>query len=77
MVNYKTIVKEALAIRDGLFCGICKRAIMESKIMTIDHIVPLSLGGKNNYANFQLAHDACNRKKGNGVKASNLDKLKK
>ena len=34
--------------------------------MTIDHIVPLSKGGRHEYANVQPAHSLCNHVKGNG-----------
>jgi 5-methylcytosine-specific restriction endonuclease McrA len=35
------------------------------KAVSIDHIVPLSLGGHNTKANVQLAHLGCNISKGN------------
>lgn len=62
--NYKKALKEALAERDGKFCGVCRIAIvsLESDI-TIDHINPLSKGGDTSYKNLQLAHDKCNRLK--------------
>lgn len=33
--------------------------------MTIDHIIPLSRGGANEYHNAQPAHSLCNHLKGN------------
>ena len=34
---------------------------------SIDHVVPLSLGGEHSYENCQLAHIECNSKKGNRI----------
>lgn len=63
---WKTALKEALAERDGLFCGICQQPVASSKEMTVDHIIPISLGGEHDaFRNMQLAHDQCNAKKGN------------
>jgi len=35
--------------------------------LSIDHIMPLSLGGKHIRANVQLTHLICNLKKGNRI----------
>jgi len=35
-------------------------------LMTKDHIIPKSKGGKNNIGNYQTMCHVCNRKKGNG-----------
>ena len=43
-------------------CAICGKHI-KYKRMTIDHIVPLSQGGTDDYENLQLACHACNRMK--------------
>lgn len=50
---------------EGL-CGICGNPI-EYAGVTIDHIIPLSRGGKHSYENCQLAHGLCNRRKGNNL----------
>ncbi len=44
-------------------CGICGK-VLKYEDMSIDHIVPLSKGGKHSYANTQPAHLKCNIKKG-------------
>jgi 5-methylcytosine-specific restriction endonuclease McrA len=37
------------------------------KAASLDHIVPVSLGGDHSEANLQLAHFSCNSKKRNKV----------
>lgn len=46
-------------------CALCKQPLPIGK-MTIDHIVPLSMGGMHEYANVQPAHGICNYVKGDG-----------
>lgn len=48
-------------------CGICGEKIETMRESTVDHVVPLSKGGSNRMDNLQLAHEACNLKKGNAV----------
>lgn len=48
--------------RDQGICGICRIATDPLKY-EVDHIIPLSRGGTHGYANVQLAHPLCNRKK--------------
>lgn len=58
--------------RDGFICQICHRPVkMAAKVPhpkapTLDHIIPLAAGGTHEYANVQLAHFACNVRKGIG-----------
>lgn len=47
-----------LARHDGL-CGICHRKV-NPRNFTVDHIIPLSRGGKHAYWNCQPAHSFCN-----------------
>lgn len=49
--------------RDGLTCGICGQAVEENDI-SIDHIIPVSLGGDDVLDNLQVAHRSCNSRKG-------------
>lgn len=44
-------------------CAICGRPVMKNNF-TIDHIIPLSRGGKNKISNYQIACSDCNRLKG-------------
>ena len=49
--------------RDAGACQICGRQLQFEE-MTIDHIIPLEAGGKNELANYQCACRTCNRMKG-------------
>ena len=57
--------------RDGWRCQICKLKVnprytgAHPKAPSLDHIIPLSLGGTHEPSNVQLAHFGCNARKGN------------
>ena len=57
--------------RDKGLCGICKEPIdlrlqyPDPRCLSIDHIVPVSLGGTNLQSNLQPSHLICNTKRGN------------
>lgn len=58
--------------RDGGKCQICNKAVsMKAKKQSlkpsIDHITPLSKGGKHDWFNVQLAHYGCNSRKHNNT----------
>lgn len=65
------IDRDEIAERDGWHCGLCGKRVSESlawphpRSASLDHIEPLSLGGKHTRANVQLAHLDCNMSKGN------------
>lgn len=57
------------AMRQGKIfnCGICEHPIYKNDkrgILTIDHIVPKSRGGSDEFDNLQAAHESCNMRKG-------------
>lgn len=60
---------EEIAERSHFKCGICEKRVdmslsgMDSMGPTIDHIVPISLGGWDTPDNVQLAHRVCNMSK--------------
>ena len=64
--------------RDGGRCSLCRRHVNlglkypHPRSATIDHIVPITMGGENTYQNAQLAHARCNTAKGNHVCGSQL-----
>lgn len=59
--------------RDGWVCQLCQQPIDKTLkhphvfSASLDHILPLSLGGRHVYGNVQAAHLSCNSKKGNRV----------
>lgn len=68
-------VDREIFIRDGWRCHICGRQIdpevPRAKMdgATIDHVIPLVLGGHDKPSNVAAAHNRCNRVKGKRVKA--------
>lgn len=55
-----------------VICAICDEPISKGGdkgkgALTVDHIVPKSLGGLNENSNLQPAHAACNRRRQNNV----------
>jgi hypothetical protein len=59
----------AIFSRDRGLCGLCGKRVNrrwkpnDSRAATLDHIVPISLGGRHESANVQLAHFGCNSAK--------------
>ena len=51
--------------RDGGRCRLCGAASKDGATLHIDHITPVSLGGKTTKANLQTLCQACNLGKGN------------
>ncbi len=51
---------EDYKVKNGKFC-------VGRRYPTVDHIFPLSKGGKHSWKNIQLAHQACNSKKGSST----------
>lgn len=58
----QTFSRKALVKRDKN-CQYCFKKLSPSEV-TIDHIIPKSLGGKNSFTNCVIACRACNNKKG-------------
>lgn len=69
-VEYEAIDRLAIFERDGWLCGVCELPVERDLTFpdpgypTLDHIVPLSLGGGHVPMNVQLAHFYCNTVKG-------------
>lgn len=53
--------------RDRSICGLCGKKVDKAE-QTIDHILPLSLGGADAPHNVQLAHRRCNSGKKNSAR---------
>ena|SRR5690606_4374734 len=61
--------------QNALPCALCREPIdydlhySESMAFSVDHIVPVSLGGsENSFSNMQPAHSKCNKSRGNGAR---------
>lgn len=74
---------DAIYQRDGGICQICGLPVHPAKGVdnnwdgTIDHIKPLSVGGKHSMANCQLAHRICNSLKHQQTEEFTVDWEKK
>jgi hypothetical protein len=59
--------------RDNWMCGICDEPVdpilrhPDRMSVSLDHVVPLSLGGEHSYANTRCSHWICNVRRGNRV----------
>jgi len=70
-VQYEPIDRLKVYARDGWICKLCHKKV-DPKLKnphlmsaSLDHIVPMSLGGDHLYVNVQLAHMICNSRKCN------------
>lgn len=69
----KRLAKKRLKIaaRDGWQCHLCKGYVDPKAeglgAPTLDHLVPVSLGGSNADENLKLAHAGCNHQRGNAL----------
>lgn len=62
--------KDAMSRGEVVLCGICDDPInklfnITKGPLTADHIIPVSLGGKDANENLQPAHHSCNVNRGN------------
>ena len=70
------IVNERVFDRDGWVCGICAEPVHPDekwphpRSASLDHIVPLSLGGAHVYENVRLTCLRCNVARGNRIEES-------
>ena len=62
--SYVSCSRVNLFHRDQGQCQYCGKS-QDSKLMTIDHVIPKSRGGKNTWENLVVACKKCNQKKGN------------
>ena len=63
-VSCRLLIILVLLDKHGDCCLVCKKKIRNLEEMSIDHIVPVLLGGENKVDNFRLAHQGCNRWRG-------------
>jgi 5-methylcytosine-specific restriction endonuclease McrA len=57
------ILRDQVIGRDGMVCGLCGKEVAEDQV-SIDHVLPISLGGTDDLDNLQVAHRGCNSRKG-------------
>lgn len=55
--------RQNIFLRDSHVCQYCYRKFTEKKL-TLDHVIPLSKGGRHEWTNVVTACSACNNKKG-------------
>lgn len=70
----RQILINELKKRDGRICYLCGKQMTNSQ-MTLDHVLPLSRGGKNEIFNLRITHEICNVKKGNLTLRDFVDKV--
>lgn len=58
-------LKRQVKIRDNYTCQCCGKYMPDEVGLHIDHIVPVSRGGKSILSNLQVLCDKCNLRKGN------------
>lgn len=70
-VRYEPVNRMKVFARDKWRCQLCGKPVdRDAKAphplsVTLDHVVPMSVGGDHTYANVQCAHFLCNSIKGN------------
>ena len=55
----------AIYLRDGLACAYCGATIEDGARLTLDHLTPHSMGGKNHESNLVCCCHRCNSARGN------------
>ena len=62
-------LREAIKQRDHYTCCICGNSVYNEPnlLLEVDHIIPVSKGGKTEASNLQTLCWRCNRKKGNAI----------
>ena len=76
MSTKNNTIKLQLLWEHGKRCAICGKKIRSFEELTVDHIVPISKGGKKVIENCQLAHKSCNSRK-NDIMPDKFEKMLK
>jgi 5-methylcytosine-specific restriction endonuclease McrA len=66
-----TVTRSNLLIRDRFECQYCGED-MESRRLTMDHVIPRSKGGRTLWNNLVAACNACNSQKGDKIPGKNF-----
>lgn len=71
-------IQQRIWVRDGLTCQYCGRKIGEPGVtLSVDHFLPLILGGENHPCNYLTSCSKCNRRKGDMTPRSWCDLIGK
>lgn len=73
-VSFSPLIKNDLYDASGHRCSICGKPISRDEF-TVDHIVPLSRGGKNKSTNLRCVCNECNQLKNNLLDSEMYDAL--
>lgn len=74
----ENVDRDTVGERDGWRCGICAKRIDRAlayphpRSASLDHVVPISLGGPHTYANTRIAHLQCNLDRSNHMGSEQL-----
>jgi 5-methylcytosine-specific restriction endonuclease McrA len=77
-VDYEPVNRLKVFERDGWRCGICGIPVDKTlrdrnpMMASLDHIMPMALGGGHTYINTQCSHLRCNIKKGHRITGDQL-----
>ena len=72
--NYSDEERKIIYNKSGGRCELCGQQILLQN-MTLDHIIPLSMGGKDDMENLQAACFACNQFKSNILPDDFMDRI--
>ena len=59
--------KKLLLMKQRNICPICSLQLYYGEDMHVDHILPISIGGRDSMENIQITHKDCNQKKGSRI----------
>lgn len=59
--------KRSVLRTHGRKCWLCGVEISDDKEVSLDHVIPVSLGGSNVVTNLRPAHRGCNSRRGNEI----------
>lgn len=65
------IDRAAIIARDRSLCHICGLSVSHAD-MSLDHLIPLAVGGEHSARNLAVAHILCNKKRGKGYLPAQL-----
>jgi 5-methylcytosine-specific restriction endonuclease McrA len=71
--SFDPVVKLSLFNKQAGVCPCCMKPICRADAGEVDHVVPLSKGGKHHSSNFMLAHSQCNKEKHNKTLAEHWE----